>query len=269
MLGILAAAIVTLAVFAAYAQAPKAPPKSEEGPPIPGTPWKVHDEKRPQPRVVDPGTAGTPDAPGRPPSDAVILFDGKDTSHWVGKEGKPITWKVENGYMEPAPKSGGISTTDKFGDCQLHVEWATPAVVKGNSQGRGNSGVILMGMYEIQVLDCYENKTYADGGAASIYGQSPPLVNACRKPGEWQTYDILWEAPRFDGKNLARPAYVTVIHNGVVVHNHKEVIGATRHKALAQYSPHPPVGPLSLQDHGNPIRYRNIWYRPLKDYDQP
>ena len=260
---------MTLTVFAAYAQAPKTPPKSEEGPPIPGTPWKVHDQNRPQPRVVDPGTASTPDAPGQPPSDAVVLFDGKDTSHWVGKDSKPITWKVENGYMEPTPKAGTITTTDKFGDCQLHVEWATPAEVKGNSQGRGNSGVFLMGMYEIQVLDSFQNKTYADGGAASIYGQSPPLVNACRKPGEWQTYDIIWEAPRFDGKNLVKPAYVTVIHNGVVVHNHKEVIGATRHKALAQYSPHPPVGPLSLQDHGNPIRYRNIWYRPLKDYDQP
>jgi hypothetical protein len=219
--------------------------------------------------VIWPGWFSTQEAPGEPPSDAIILFDGKDLSKWVSvKDGGPARWKVENGYMEVVPGTGDIQTVEEFGDCQLHIEWAAPAEVRGEGQGRGNSGVFLMGRYEIQVLDCYENPTYADGTTAAIYGQYPPLVNACRKPGEWQVYDIIWLAPRFDENgNLIRPAYVTVFHNGVVVHYHTPLFGLTTHRATLPYQPHPPVGPLRLQDHGDPVRYRNIWYRPLRGYD--
>ena len=239
----------------------------DDTPVIPGQKFKVHDGSRPQPRVVDPGTASTGETPGRPPADAVVLFDGQDASGWTGLKG-PFGWKVGGGFMEVTPGSGDIRSLAEFGDCQLHVEWAAPTVVKGDSQGRGNSGVFLMGVYEIQVLDCCDNPTYSDGTTAGIYGQYPPLVNACRKPGEWQTYDIIWEAPRFDGDQLMRPAFVTVIHNGVVVHNHTELQGPTQHRQLAHYVKHPEVGPLSLQDHGDLVRYRNIWYRPLKAYDE-
>ena len=149
------------------------------------------------------------------------------------------------------------------------IFWAAPAEVKGESQKRGNSGVFLMDLYEIQVLDGYENPTYPDGGAAAIYGQYPLLVNACRQPGEWQCYDIIWTAPHFDSDQLVSPAYVTVLHNGVVVHNHTALLGSTQSRRLAAYRPHPPTGPLQLQDHGDRVRYRNIWYRPLKGYDEP
>jgi hypothetical protein len=240
----------------------------QDTPIIPRTRWHVHDGERPQPPVVNPGTASTPETPGQPPSDAVILFDGKDLSGWVGRDGGPAQWKVEGGFMEVVPKTGNIQTKQHFGDCQLHIEWAAPTVVKGESQGRGNSGVFLKGRYEIQVLDCYDNLTYPDGTTASVYGEFPPLVNACRKPGEWQSYDIIWEGPRFEGERLIRPAFVTVIHNGVVVHNHVELIGPTTHRQVLPYTPEPIEGPLMLQDHGDLVRFRNIWYRPLKDYDQ-
>jgi len=236
----------------------------DDTPFLPGSKYRVHDSNRPQPRVVTPG-----ERLGDPPSDAIILFDGTDLSNWVSsKDGGPARWKVENGYMEVVAGTGDIQTKEHFGDCQLHIEWMAPAEVKGESQGRGNSGVFMMGLYEIQVLDCYQNPTYADGTTAAIYGQYPPLVNACRKPGEWQTYDIIWEAPRFEGDKLIRPAYVTVLHNGIVVHNHVELLGPTGHRTLPKYRPHPPVGPLRLQDHGNPVRFRNIWYRVLKGYDE-
>jgi hypothetical protein len=235
----------------------------DDTPFLPGSPWRVHDSRRPQPPVVTPGTESTPERPGWPPSDANVLFDGTDLSGWVGRDGQPAAWKVEHGYMEVVPRSGDIQTREHFGDCQLHLEWAAPAQVAGQSQGRGNSGVFLMGRYEIQVLDCYENPTYADGTTAAIYGQFPPLVNACRRPGEWQTYDIVWLAPRFDGERLVSPAYVTVFHNGVLVHYHRELLGPTTHRRTLPYTPHPPTGPLRLQDHGNPVRFRNIWYRPL------
>jgi len=242
-------------------------PGYDDTPIIPGQTWKVHDLNRPQPRVVAPGTASTQKKAGAPPSDAIILFDGKDLSGWLGKDG-PAKWKVEGGVMEVVPHSGDIRTKAEFGDCQLHVEWTAPSVVKGTSQQRGNSGVFLMGIYEIQVLDCYDNPTYADGTTGALYGQCPPLVNACRKPGEWQTYDIIWIAPRFEGKKLIRPAYVTVLQNGILLHHDKMLIGPTTHRAVEVYKPHPPVGPLQLQDHGDLVRYRNIWYRPLRDYDE-
>jgi hypothetical protein len=231
----------------------------DDTPVIPRQRWKVHDSQRPQPRVVAPG-----DENRLPPADAVVLFGGRDLAGWTSvKSGGAAPWKVENGYLEVAPKSGDIQTREELGDCQLHLEFATPAEVVGDSQGRGNSGVFLMGRYEIQVLDCYENPTYADGTTGAIYGQYPPLVNACRRPGEWQSYDVVWIAPRFEGSRLVSPPYCTVIHNGVVVQYHRELIGPTTHKAVGEWQPHPPVGPLRLQDHGNTTRFRNIWYRAL------
>jgi len=240
----------------------------DDTPVIPGSTYKVHDGSRPQPRVVTPGTASTPEQAGAAPSDAVILFDGQDASNLAGKDGGPVQWKVENGYMEVVPGTGTVSTREHFGDCQLHLEFASPAVVKGDSQGRGNSGVFMMGKYEIQVLDCYDNPTYPDGTTGALYGQCPPLVNACRKPGEWQTYDIIWIAPRFDGEECVSPARVTVLLNGVLLHHDKELQGPTMHRQTTCYKPHPEVGPLELQDHGDLVRFRNIWYRPLKDYDE-
>lgn len=241
----------------------------DDTPVIPGQTWKVHDSARPQPRVVTPGTEGTQERPGKAPSDANILFDGTDLSGWVSvkQDGEAAPWKVENGYMEVAPKTGDIRTTQELGDCHLHVEWRAPAEVVGDSQGRGNSGVFLMGRYEIQVLDCYNNPTYADGTAGAIYGEYPPLVNATRKPGEWQTYDIIWVAPRFDGEKLLSPPYATIILNGVVVQYHRELIGPTSHRKVVDWVSHPPTGPLRLQDHGNPMRFRNIWYRPLTGWN--
>ncbi len=245
-------------------QGPEKNPGYTDTPVIPGTKWRVHDAHRPRPAVVQPGSAG------KPPSDAIVLFDGTDLSGWTGR-GDKAGWKVENGYME-VNGTGDIRTREEFGDCQLHIEWATPAKVKGHSQGRGNSGVFVLGRYEIQVLDSYDNKSYADGQAAAIYAQYPPIVNASRGPGEWQSYDIIFEGPRFKDGKLVRPAYATVFHNGVLVHNHRELIGGATHRRVATYSPHGPKGPLKLQDHGNPVRFRNIWLRPLaagKSYEPP
>ncbi len=224
--------------------------------------WKVHDPDRPLPPVVDPGPAGKP-VPA--PSDAIILFDGKDLSQWTDGKGQSARWKVENAYMEVVAKTGAIRTKQNFGDCQLHVEWASPVLVKGEGQDRGNSGVFLMNIYEVQVLDCYDNKTYADGMTAALYAQYPPLVNACRPPGEWQTFDIIFRRPRFDDKgNLISPAWMTVFHNNILVHNNAELIGPTVHKARPPYNAHPDRLPISLQDHGNPVRFRNIWIRDLE-----
>lgn len=239
----------------------------EDTPLLPGGKWTVHDGRRPQPPVVDPGTASTQEVAGRPPSDATVLFDGKDASKWIDRDGNAVKWKIENGHWEVVPKTGDIQTKEHFGDCQLHVELAEPVVVKGEGQGRGNSGVFLMGRYEIQVLDCYQNQTYPDGTSCAMYGQYPPLANACRKPGEWQTYDVMFVAPRFEGKRLLTPAFITVIHNGVVVQYHRQLQGPTQHKRLACYEPHDTKGPVKLQDHGDLVRYRNIWVRPLDYYE--
>ncbi len=224
--------------------------------------WPVHDPNRPMPPVVAPGPAGPPVLP---PADAVVLFDGKDLSRWTDAKGQPAKWKVENGYMEVVPKTGGIRTVRGFGDCQLHVEWMAPSPAKGTGQDRGNSGVFLMDLYEVQVLDCYGNTTYADGMTAAIYGQFPPMVNACRPPGEWQTYDIVFHRPRFetDGKLLA-PARMTVFHNGILVHECAVLMGPTAHKARPPYKVHDAKLPISLQDHDHPVRYRNIWLRELE-----
>jgi len=224
--------------------------------------WAIHDMARPLPPVVDPGVAGPAVAA---PSDAIVLFNGKDLTQWEDGKGEAAKWKVEGGCMEVVAKTGSIRTKKGFGDCQLHLEWATPGAVAGEGQERGNSGVFLMDTYEVQVLDSYNNRTYADGQAAAIYGQYPPLVNACRKPGEWQTYDIVFRRPRFsaDGK-LDEPARLTVFHNGVLVQDCCGLTGPTAHKARPPYKTQADKMPLSLQDHGNPTRFRNIWLRELE-----
>ena len=250
-----AAAILLLAASPALAQAPKDP----EG-------WAQHDLNRPQPTVVDPGTGVPAETPGKPPADAIVLFDGKDLSAWKSsKDGSDAKWKVENGYFEVVPKTGGIETKASFGDVQLHIEWMAPSPAKGTSQDRGNSGVFFGGTrYEIQVLDSYENKTYPDGQAGSIYGQYPPLVNVSRKPGEWQTFDIVFRAPRFDADGgVVSPAFMTVFHNGVLVQDHEQLTGPTANKARPPYKAHGDRLPIMLQDHSHPVRFRNIWVREL------
>ena len=224
--------------------------------------WPVHDPNRPQPPVVAPGPAGPPVPP---PADAVTLFEGEDLGAWTDAKGQPARWKVENGYFEVVPKTGDVRTVKGFGDCQLHVEWMAPSPAKGADQDRGNSGVFLMGLYEVQVLDCYGSRTYADGMTAAIYGQFPPLVNACRPPGEWQTYDIVFHRPRFDQDgNVLAPARMTVLHNGILVHDNAVLTGPTAHKARPPYKVHADKLPISLQDHGHPVRFRNIWIRELE-----
>ena len=230
---------------------------------VPTIKWKIHDPNRPNPPIITPGTASTQDSPGTAPSDAVVLFDGKDLSKWVGPDGKPAQWKVENGYMEVVAKTGNISTRDSFGDCQLHVEFSEPTPPEGESQERGNSGVFLMSTYEIQVLDSYENKTYADGQAGAIYGQYPPQVNASRPPGHWQTYDVIFHAPRFTNGKLKTPARITLFQNGVLMQDNVVLTGPTAHGERPPYKAGPDKMPLQLQDHGNPVRYRNIWIREL------
>ncbi len=226
--------------------------------------YKKHDWNRPRPPIIDPGTASTQEQPGKPPSDATVLFDGKDLSQWSAMDGNPTKWINNNGVMECVPGSGMIRTLQNLGDCQLHVEWASPVPPRGKSQGRGNSGVFLMSTYEIQVLDSYDNLTYADGQAASIYGQFPPLVNAVRPPGQWQSYDVLFTRPRFDEKGqLLSPARVTLLHNGVLVQNNVALMGGTPYMQTPEYKPHADKLPLALQDHGNPVKYRNIWVREL------
>jgi hypothetical protein len=208
----------------------------------------------PKPPVIQPGMDN------RPPSDAVVLFDGTDMSAF--KEGDD--WPVRDGYVTTAKHD--IETKQSFGDCQLHLEWAEPKKVSGHGQGRGNSGVFMMSNYEIQVLDSYDNDTYYDGQCGAVYKQHPPMVNACRKPGEWQTYDIIWEGPRFDKQGkLTKPAYVTVLQNGIVVQNHFELEGGTFYVEKPHYAAHPEKMPIRLQWHNNAVRFRNIWIREIKD----
>tara|TARA_B100001250_G_scaffold72458_1_gene58814 strand:- start:3711 stop:4478 length:768 start_codon:yes stop_codon:yes gene_type:complete len=248
----------------------------EDTPIIKGSIYCVHDPQRPLPPVVTPS-----DEIGNSPSDATVLFDGKNLSKWSSVSGGlaydptnvlkingKANWNVIDNYMEVSPGTGDIQSNIHFGDVQYHLEFACPAEIKGESQGRGNSGVFIMGLYEIQVLDGFENPTYADGITAAVYGEHPPLVNACREPGAWQSYDILWNAPRFDGIDLVKPAIVTVIHNGIVVHNNLEIIGPTGHRDVYPYKAHPTKGPLRLQDHGDLVRFRNIWARPIGSYDE-
>ena len=220
------------------------------------SPSRAAEAKRPatEPPVIDPGPVGGP------PSDALILFDGHDLSHWKGEHGAQAKWKVDGGVVE-VNGTGNIVTTEEFGDVQVHVEWAAPSEVKGEGQGRGNSGVYLQGRYEIQVLDSYQNKTYFNGQAGALYGVAAPLVNACRKPGEWQTYDIIFHAPRRSPDGNVEPGSVTVLHNGVLVLDHVAVSGQST--TAAAFEGVVAKGPLMLQDHGNPVRYRNVWVRRL------
>jgi hypothetical protein len=242
-----------------------APSGSAQGEPSGG--YEVHDKRRPQPPLVEPGTFSSQEKPGTPPSDAVVLFDGKDLSRWSSAKGGggEAPWKVENGEMVIAPRTGPIQTKDQWGDQQLHIEWMEPKGTEGKSQHRGNSGVFLMGLFELQVLDSYQSETYADGMAGALYGMHPPLANAARPQGEWQVYDVIFRAPKYDGDKLVEPAYMTVFLNGVVVQDHANLLGPSSHKALVKYpdKPLPSKGPLQLQDHGNPVHFRNIWVRPL------
>ncbi len=207
-----------------------------------------------EPKIINPDPV---------PSDAIVLFDGKDLSKWESAKGGEAKWEIKDGAMT-VNGTGSIRTKEGFGDCQLHIEWATPAEIKGEGQGRGNSGVYLQNRYEVQVLDSYNNKTYFHGQAGSIYKQHAPLVNACRKPGEWQTYDIIYRAPKFaeDG-SVASPARVTVLHNGVLIQDNAEILGTATHKGFPKYTKHSDKEPLMLQDHGDAVRFRNIWIRPL------
>lgn len=213
----------------------------------------------PEPRVVAPGTAG------QPPADALVLFGGSDLSEWRHADGSDARWRIEDGVVTVVGGTGDIETRQSFGDVQLHIEWRSPAVIEGEGQGRGNSGIFLQKRYEVQVLDSYENRTYGNGQAASIYKQRMPLVNASRPPGEWQTYDIVFRAPRFDDEGaLATPGYLTVLHNGVLVQDHAELAGLTIYIGAPYYEAHPSRQPLLLQDHGNPVSFRNIWVRELQ-----
>ena len=234
-------------------------------PPDDHHPWAIHDMNRPKPKIVTPGSFSSPEAPGKPPSDAVVLFDGTDLSKWESaKEQRgPAQWKVQGGFMEAVAGTGDIQSKEQFGDCQLHVEWAAPAKVEGSSQGRGNSGIFLMGICEVQVLDNYDNPTYADGYAGSVYGVNPPMANALRPPGTFQVYDIVFRRPIYRDGKVLDPGYVTVFMNGVLVQDHTPLEGGTGHMRRTKPGPFPEKGPLKFQDHGNPTRFRNIWYRPL------
>lgn len=252
--------VALLAAVTLFGQAKNNDLGYTDTPMLPGLPYRVHDPTRPHPAQV---TA----EPGAAPSDAIVLFNGRDLSQWTFKNDR--SWKIDGGVLEVVPGAGDMTSKEKFGDIQLHLEFAAPVPVRNTSQNRGNSGIFLQGLYEIQVLDDWDNPTYADGQTGAIYGQWPPLVNPARKPGEWQVYDIVFEAPRMEGERVLKPAYVTVLLNGVLLHNHKELMGPTVHRALAKYAAQPAEGPIVLQDHQQPVRYRNIWVRRIGNYDQP
>jgi hypothetical protein len=270
---ILATALVTWFVLTSAAAA--APPHNlisretpggivvgyQDTPKLPwtGNKYHVHDPDRPIPPAVTPAGGGQPLSP---PSDAIVLFDGQDLSHW-----QPTGWKLGDGFVEVAGNDS-LETRESFGDCQLHLEWATPSAPAASFMNRGNSGVLLMGRYELQIFDSWvghRRQIYPDGQAASIYGQTPPQVNVCRKPGAWQTYDLVFIAPRFDGQQLVRPARLTLLHNGVLVHHDQDIRGPMAHRTIVPYEPHAAELPLVLQGHRSPVRFRNIWIRPLRD----
>ncbi len=221
----------------------------------------IHDMERPRPPVVTPGngTIGM-----TPPSDAVVLLEGSDLGAWESADGGSARWTAGDGYVEVAPQTGAIRTKEAFGDVQLHLEWASPADAEGEGQDRGNSGLFFMSTYEVQILDSYDNDTYPDGQAASVYGQYPPLVNATRPPGAWQSYDVVFRRPHFDANGaLVRPATITLFHNGVLVQDHVALVGPTSHKVRTPYEAHADALPIVLQDHGHRVRFRNVWVRRL------
>src|ERR1051325_716919 len=219
-------------------------------PPDDHHPWAIHDANRPQPKVVTPGDFSSQSQPGKPPSDAIVLFGGNDLSKWQSAkdEGGPAKWRDEGGVLTTEPKTGDIRTKEEFGDCQLHLEWSEPTDVSGSSQGRGNSGAFLMGLVEIQVLDSYNNATHADGGAGSVYGQHPAMANAIRPPGQWQMYDIIFRRPVYQHGEVVDPGYVTVFVNGVVTQDHAVLEGPTGHMHRTKADPFPEKGTLRLQD---------------------
>ena len=270
---IVAAALAAIATNTVFAQAKKNTEVVIDGvagfqdtPLQPDGQWHVHDPARPQPPIVTPGASFSENA--APPADAIVLFDGKDLSQWTDKKGDPAPWQVVDGIAVSAKSD--IVTTNKFGDLQLHLEFREPTPPNGEGQGRGNSGVFFMGLYEVQVLDCYGNKTYADGATGGLYGQHPALANACRPPGNWETYDIIFTAPRFDADGkVVSPAYATVTLNGVVVQNHQAFRGATNWKNPGKYTAHAAELPLALQYHNNSVSFRNIWVRPVPAANEP
>ncbi len=260
-----AAALVALPALEALFGASHAPqepsgPGYTDTPLLPGSRWRVHDAARPRPEVVRPGADC-----GAPPSDAVVLFDGSDLDAWSHRDGRDAEWAVADGAFVVEPGSGDLRTREEFGAVQLHLEWRAPTPPEGASQHRGNSGLFLMGRYEVQILDSWDNPTYADGQAAALYGQAPPLVNASRPPGEWQSYDLVFTPPRFDDDGgLVEPARITLFHDGVAVQVHQPFLGSTVHRAVARYEAHPPTGPIVLQDHGQRVAFRNVWVRRLE-----
>jgi len=235
-----------------------------EGPRPPGAQWNVHSWSRPRPPVVDPGPE-RPSVP--PPADAVVLFGGRDLSEWqMQRDSSAAKWIIRDGAMEVVPGTGSMMTRRSFGDIQLHIEYSCPTPPHGESQERGNSGVFLMTHYEVQVLDSYDNDTYPDGQAGAIYGQTPPLVNPVRPPGQWNVYDIVFHRPHFgaDG-NVTQPARITVFMNGILIQDNTTITGWTVNMQVARYQPHADRLPLALQDHQNPTRFRNVWVRELPE----
>jgi hypothetical protein len=229
-------------------------PGYEDTPLIPGSEFRVHQQDRPQPsRVIPPETCETACAP---PSDAIVLFNGASLEQF-----EETSWEIADGILIAG--HGSLYTKEAYGDCQLHVEWRTPNPPEGEPANMGNSGIFFMGFYELQIYDSYSSKIYADGSAAAMYAQTPPLVNVCRKPGEWQSFDIVFTAPVFENEKLVEPGWITVLHNGVLVHHHTQILGPTVHRAFEPYKPHAAVLPLMIQGHGSPVAFRNIWIRRL------
>ncbi|MCY2953837.1 MAG: DUF1080 domain-containing protein [Planctomycetota bacterium] len=226
----------------------------DDTPELPWCGYRVHDANRPLPKRVDVGPG--PEKPAVAPADAIVLFDGKDLSKWQKSD-----WRIVDSWVEAV--SGGLTTKEAFGDCQIHVEWMGPANFQGPWYNQGNNGVFLMGLYEIQIFDSLKEKIYPDGMAGAIYGQTPPLVNACRPGGQWQSFDIVFTTPVFEGEKLIKPARVTILHNGVLVQNNEEIRGDTLHRDFKGYSHKQSTGPLVLSGHDCPVRFRNIWVRPL------
>jgi hypothetical protein len=235
-------------------------PGYTDTPLIPGSTWRVHDQARPQPNIVEPGVG---DLGATPPADAIVLFDGKNLDQWVRTDGKPIEGGIKDGAFDIVT-TGQLCTKQEFGDFQLHIEWRTPELKEGfDRMNQGNSGVLPMGLFEIQIIESKASYIYADGNAGAIYGQYPPLVNPARNPLEWQSFDLFFTAPKFDGETLKSPAVVTLLFNGVLVQNHQTVLGTVRHRDPPGPYPVKEKGPLLLQDHHSPVEFRNIWIRPL------
>ena len=243
-------------VLAAFAEEPG----YTDTPLIPGSTWKVHDKDRPQPKIVAPGTG---DIGVTAPTDAIVLFDGTNLDQWARTDGRPIEGGITNGAFD-IMKTGQLQTKQEFGDFQLHIEWRAPELKEGfDRMNQGNSGVFLMGQFEVQIIESKASYIYADGNAGALYGQYPPLVNPAREPLEWQSFDIFFTAPKFEGTTMKSPAFVTVLYNGVLVHHHAQILGTTAHREVPGPYPVREKGPITLQNHSSPVEFRNVWIRPL------